>query len=98
MIDLRNEREVFSYDRDKPQILTADNNVENAHLAIGFASSCWKEKDGKDVFDTDQALRIANELCAYMRLISEPVNNLEFLEWKLAKKEKEQQQCQSNKI
>ncbi len=27
-----------------------------------------------------------------------PLDNLEFLEWKLAKKEKENQVCQSNKI
>lgn len=68
MLDLRQEREIFSHDRDKEPILTADNYVENAHLAVGFGSRCWDE-DG--VFDTGKALRLGNELCAYMRLLSE---------------------------
>lgn len=98
MIILRNEREIFDHDKNKPQILDGGSHVENAFLAIGFASRCWKEENGAGVFDTDSALRIANELCAYMRLISQPIDNLEYLEWKSEKQEKERQQCQSNKI
>jgi len=94
MINLKNEREILPYDKDKKQILDSDNHVENAFLAVGFASRCWTEKDGKGTFDTQNAVRIANELCAYMRLISQPIDNLEYLEWKLAKKEKESQKCQ----
>lgn len=81
MIDLHNEREIFPYDRNKPQILNSDNYVENMFLAVGFASRCWTEKEGKGVFDTDQALRLANELCAYVRLIKAPIANLDYLEW-----------------
>jgi hypothetical protein len=88
MIDLMNEREIFDYDKKKGQILDGQSHVENVFLAIGFASRCWKEETG--VFDTESAIRIANELCAYMRLISAPIDNLEFLEWKLSKKEKVQ--------
>jgi hypothetical protein len=96
MIPLMNEREIFPYDAKKGQILDGDSHVENAFLAIGFASRCWKEEKGNGTFNTEEAIRLANELCAYMRLISEPWDNLEFLEWKLEKKEK--QLCQSNKI
>jgi len=67
MIDLLNEPEIFPYDKVKGQILTEDSYVENAHVAIGFASRCWKDS----VFDTEEALRIANELCAYIRLLKE---------------------------
>lgn len=88
MINLRNEPEIFDFDRNKPQILDANSHVENAFLVIGFASRCWKEKEGKGTFDTDAALRIANELCAYMRIISSPINNLEYLEWKYDKENK----------
>jgi len=93
MIDLRNEPEILDYDRNKPQILTANNHVENMFLAVGFASRCWKEKNGEGTFDVEQALRISNELCAYVRLISTPVNSLEFLEWKYEQKEKEIKKC-----
>ena len=93
-----NEKEIFEYDRKKGQIMNGSSHVENVFLAIGFASRCWKEEKGEGVFDTESAIRIANELCAYMRIISSPMDNLEFLEWKLAKKEKENQVCQSNKI
>jgi hypothetical protein len=96
MIDLRNEPEILESDRHVKQILEGQNHVENAFLAVGYASRCWTEEKGQGVFDTQKAMRIANELCAYMRLISQPIDNLEFLEWKLHKKE--QQQCQSNKI
>lgn len=82
-----NEREILDYDKKKGQILTGYSHVENAFLAVGFASRCWKAETS--VFDTENAIRLANELCAYMRLISQPIDNLEFLEWKLAKKEKE---------
>lgn len=98
MINLMNEREILDYDKKKGQILTGYSHVENAFLAIGFASRCWTEKNGEGIFDTESAIRIANELCAYMRLISQPIDNLEFLEWKLSKKEKESHICQSNKI
>ena len=98
MINLMNEREIFGYDKEKGQILTGDSHVENVFLAIGFASACWKKEKGQGLFDTSSATRIANELCAYMRLISQPIDNLEYLEWKLSKKEKENQICPSNKI
>jgi hypothetical protein len=67
-VDLRGEPEINDFDRDKAQILDASNYVENAFLAVGFASRCWT--DG-GVFDTCAAIRIANELCAYMRLLKE---------------------------
>jgi hypothetical protein len=69
MINLMNEPEIL--EKNNSQILDADNYVENAHLAVGFASRCWTEENGKGVFDTHEALRIANELCAYMRLLKE---------------------------
>ncbi len=69
MIDLMKEPEIFEYDREKDQILDADNYVENAHRAVGFASGLF-ENPGR-VFDTASALRLANELCAYMRLLKE---------------------------
>lgn len=94
MINLRNEPEILPCDRDKPQILTSNNHVENMFLAVGYASRCWKEKNGEGAFDEAQALRIANELCAYVRLISTPVNSLEYLEWKSERKEKENKKCQ----
>ena len=68
-VELRNEFEIHAHNRDKPQILDATNYVENAHLAVGFASRCWTEENGKGVFDTQAAMRVANELCAYMRLL-----------------------------
>ena len=71
MINLMNEPEIFEYDREKGQILTADNYVENVSLAIGFASRCWSENDGKGVFDSEAAVRLANELCAYIRILKE---------------------------
>jgi hypothetical protein len=64
--DLRTQPEIFAHDRNKPQILDAPTYVENVYIAVGFASACWRE-DG--VFDTEQALRLANELCAYLRLL-----------------------------
>lgn len=69
MTYLMNEPEIL--DKNQSQILDADNYVENAHLAVGFSSRCWTEENGKGVFDTREALRIANELCAYMRLLKE---------------------------
>ena len=71
MTNLMNEPEIFPQDKEKGQLLDADSYVENAHQAIGFASHCWTMKDGQGVFDTDEAVRIANELCAYMRLLKE---------------------------
>lgn len=65
MIDLRNEPEVQDFDRTKPQILDADNHIENMHIAVGFASRCWTREG---VFDTGEAIRLANELCAYVRV------------------------------
>ena len=68
MTNLMNEPEIKADDRDKPQILDGVNYIENAHRAVGFASRCWDENQ---LFDTHEALRIANELCAYMRLLKE---------------------------
>lgn len=68
MVDLKNSPEIMKYDKEKPQILTESNYVENVHFAVGFASRCW---DKKQVFDTSEALRLTNELCAYIRLIKE---------------------------
>ena len=72
-MNLLNEPEIFDYDKKKGQVLDADDYVQNAHLAIGFASRCWKKKHwwSKEVFDTEEALRLVNELCAYMRLLKE---------------------------
>ena len=67
MIDIRNEPEILSHDREKPQILDANSYVDNIHIAVGFASGCWRN----GVFDTEAAMRISNELCAYMRLFKE---------------------------
>jgi len=67
MIDLRYEPEIFPCDRELPQIMDRDNYVENIHIAVGYATRCWKE-DGE--FDTHAALRIANELCAYIRYLT----------------------------
>lgn len=69
MLDLRKEPEILDYDRDKEQILDANNYVENAHRAVGFASGLFSGSNG--VFNTSEGLRIANELCAYMRLLKE---------------------------
>lgn len=88
MIILKNEREILPYDKDKPQILDSNNIVENMFLAVGFASRCWKGKNGTDVFDTESAIRIANELCAYVRILTEKQNNLDYLEWKYEQKNK----------
>lgn len=68
IVDLRNEREIFDYDRNKEQILSEGHYVPNVHVAIGYASRCWNENG---VFDEQSALRLANELCAYIRLIKE---------------------------
>lgn len=68
MISLLNEPEIFESDREKPQILDGNNYVENAQIAVGFASKCWDEKG---VFNERKAMRISNELCAYMRLLKE---------------------------
>jgi len=68
MVNLKNEPEILEQDREKPQILDADNYVENAHRAVGFASGLMV---GDKVFDTQSAIRLANELCAYMRLLKE---------------------------
>lgn len=68
MIDLRQEREIFQHDRDEPQILDGRSYVENAHLAVGYASTLMA---GDSVFDTQKALQLSNELCAYMRLLKE---------------------------
>ena len=85
MFDLRKEKEILPYDKKKPQILNANNCVENMFLAVGFASRCWTKKDGRGTFDYGNAVRIANELCAYFRIISTKHSNLEFLEWKYGK-------------
>ena len=69
--DLRKEKEIFGYDKKRKQILDANNYVENVFLAIGYASRCWTKDNGKGVFDTQSALRVCNELCAYVRLIGE---------------------------
>lgn len=68
MINLMQEPEIFECDKVKGQILDGSDYVQNAHLAIGFASNCWDENH---VFRTEEALRIANELCTYMRLLKE---------------------------
>ncbi len=68
MVNLMNEPEIFDFDKKKGQILDGNDYVQNAHLAIGFASNCWDENR---VFKTEEAIRIVNELCAYMRLLKE---------------------------
>lgn len=68
MINLMNEPEIFDYDKKKGQILTEGNYVPNLHQAVGFASRCWTKDN---VFNTEEALRLCNELCAYVRLIKE---------------------------
>lgn len=68
MFDLRNEPEIFPHDGGKPQILDGGSYVENVHIAVGFASRCWTDKG---IFETELAMRISNELCAYMRLLKE---------------------------
>lgn len=68
------EPEILPEDRAKGQILNANNYVENMHIAVGFASRCWKDANGQGEFNTAEALRLANELCAYVRLIKEKVN------------------------
>lgn len=68
IFDLRTQPEIFEHDRNKPQILDAPDYVTNVHIAVGYASRCWHE-DGS--FDTEQALRLANELCAYIRLLKD---------------------------
>lgn len=69
--NLMKEREILDYDRKKGQILTEGSYVENIFQAVGFASRCWTKKKGKGIFDTEEAIRICNELCAYVRLIGE---------------------------
>ena len=68
VVDLRNEPEIMPCHRELPQILSEGDYVPNMHVAVGFASRCWNE-DG--TFDVASALRIANELCAYARLLKE---------------------------
>jgi hypothetical protein len=68
MNNLMNEPEIFPYHKEQGQILTEGHYVPNLFQAVGFASRCWKA-DGS--FDTDQAIRLCNELCAYVRLIKE---------------------------
>lgn len=65
--DLRKEPEVRECDKAKPLILDRPNYVENVFMAVGFASRCWKNEE----FDMDNAIRIANELCALVRLHKE---------------------------
>jgi hypothetical protein len=68
--NLRSEPEILEQHRNLPQILDGANYVENVHYAIGFASKCWM-KENREVFDTDNAIRLSNELCAYIRLLKE---------------------------
>lgn len=67
--DLRNEPEILAQHRKLPLILDRSNYVENVFIAVGFASGCWSNPEG--VFDTDNAIRVANELCAMIRLHKE---------------------------
>jgi hypothetical protein len=67
-INLMKEKEIHKYDRKKGQLLIAENYVENIFIAIRFASKCWKKKNKNNIFDYEEAIRIANELCAYFRL------------------------------
>ena len=67
-MDIRQEPEIFVHDREKPQILDGENYIENIYIAVGFASLCWDENG---VFDTHAAMRVSNELCAYVRLFRE---------------------------
>lgn len=69
--DLRHEPEIFPHHRELPQILSEGAIVPDIHVAVGFASRCWVDSDEGQVFDTDQAQRLANELCAYVRLVHE---------------------------
>lgn len=78
--ELRNEIEVFQQHRLLPQILREGHYVPNAHIAVGYASNCWVVRPRfrwfpwlflERVFDTENAQRLANELCAYMRLLKE---------------------------
>jgi hypothetical protein len=73
-INLLNEKEIFDYDRNKPQILDANSVPENVGIAVGFASRCWSEENGKGEFDVQSALRIMSELCAYIRVLLEKKN------------------------
>jgi len=68
IVNLMNEPEILDYDKQKGQILDEGDYVPNVFKAVGFASRCWKP-DG--TFDTEEAIRISNELCAYIRLIKE---------------------------
>jgi hypothetical protein len=64
--DLKDDdaREIFERHRDA-QIMAGESDVENAHLLVGFASRCWTEAG---IFDTEKAMRAANELCHYLRM------------------------------
>lgn len=98
LIDLRNEPEIYERDRAKPQILDSDNPVENMFQAVGAASRCWKDKNGEGVFDEQEAIRVANELCAYIRILTSKQDNLEYLEWKYEKKNREIQNAKAQKV
>jgi len=67
VVNLLNEPEILDYHKTE-QLLTEGNIVPNVFFAVGYASRCWKD-DG--TFDTQKALKVANELCAYIRLIKE---------------------------
>lgn len=66
--NLMDEPEILTYDRTKGQILNEGDYVPNVFFAVGFASRCW-QADG--TFDSTAAIRLANELCAYIRLIGQ---------------------------
>lgn len=68
---LMDEPEIRPENRGKPQILTGSCYSENVHIAIGFASRCWTGEKGEGTFDTAEAIRLADEMCAYTRLIKE---------------------------
>lgn len=67
-IDLRKEPEILEQHRSLPQILDAGNYVENVFLAVGYASRCWTEDN---IFDSDKAIQVGNELCAIIRMHKE---------------------------
>lgn len=66
--NLMQEPEILPYDRVKGQILDTGNYITDIFAAVGIASTV-QHKDG--TYNTELAIRIANELCAYVRLVGQ---------------------------
>jgi hypothetical protein len=50
--------------RERPLCYRLPEPIFNAiHQAIGEASMCWKPRPGKEVFNSEQASKVAFELC-----------------------------------